>query len=258
MMNDIKKILEAVSNGLIAPEEGERLIAALMEKEEKGEKSEKKEKEAEFLLNKDEVIEGDLVLSGKKVLIEGEITEDAVLMYCDTIFSGKVGGDFVVIGGRVKFEGGVVGEDLVLIGSKAEGEPEEVYGEKVKVMNFLANGILMAISPVLRALGISSLGRKFRKGDTLVIEEDQEVNVIVLKKLIVNAHLKSRKVQVEYLEVNGELESEEIQSKKVVVNGRIKAKSIKCEKLQNNGKVLTESLDCEKITGQGEVSQEGL
>ena len=107
MMDEVKKVLESVSRGEITPEEGEKLIEAIMKRSEK--KSEENENERDFYLGEDEVISGDLILSGRKVSIKGEIKGDAVLMYCDTEFSGRVSGDLVVISGKIRFEGGKCG-----------------------------------------------------------------------------------------------------------------------------------------------------
>ncbi len=254
-MDEVRKVLESVSKGEITPEEGEKLIEAIMQKNEK--RSGDREERAEFLVKEDELIDGDLILSGKRVSIKGEITGDAVLMYCETVFSGRVKGDLVIIGGKVEFKGGVVNQDLVLVGAKSKGEPDEVLGDRVKVANFLASGILTAISPILKTLGMSFLGKRIKNDGTLVVDDYQEISTMALKRLIVNAKLKSQRIQADEIDVMGELEADEIRSRRVTIKGILKTRVLECEKLRNSGKLIVKTMRCGDISGNGEILEEG-
>ena len=257
MMDEVKKVLESVSRGEITPEEGEKLIEAIMKRNEKKTRGHEEEDENDFFIGENELIDGDLILSGKRISIKGEVKGDAILMYCDTEFSGKVRGDLVVIGGKIEFNGGIIDQDLVLIGAKVKGEPDEIGGEKVKISNFLASGVLTAISPLLRMLKISVLGNKIKTNGTFIVDEDQEINTITLKRLVVNAKLKSKRIQAEEVEVRGELEAEEIKAKKVILKGTLKADILECDRLKNSGKLVVRVMKCREITGNGEILREG-
>ena len=147
--------------------------------------------------------------------------------------------------------------DLVLIGAKSSGEPDDVIGDKVKVANFLASGILTAISPILKMVGVNFLGNKLKSEGTLVVDEDQEINTIALRKLVVNARLSSKNIRAEEIEVRGELESEEIRSKRIVVKGILRTEVLECEKLKNFGKIFVKDMRCGDISGSGEILKEG-
>ncbi|PLV59078.1 hypothetical protein [Thermotoga sp. KOL6] len=162
MSEEIRKILEAVARGEISPEEGEMLVNALLEKEEKIDFSKNSEvsSEKDFILERDEVVDGDLVLSKKKVIIKGKVRGDLALINCNTIFSGEVDGDLAVISGKVVFDGGRVKGDLALIGAKELGEKPVVEGEIAKISNFFIGGILKMIAPFIDNISVSSKKRK--------------------------------------------------------------------------------------------------
>lgn len=256
-MDEVKKVLESVSKGEITPEEGEKLIEAIMRRNEKKSGERESEEERDFFLGEDEMIDGDLILSGRRVSIRGEIKGDAVLMYCETEFSGKVRGDLVIIGGKIDFKGGFIDQDLVLIGAKSRGEPDDIMGDKVKVANFIASGVLTAISPILKTLGISFLGKRMKTDGTFIVDDYQEINTIALKKLVVNAKLKSHRIRAEEIDVRGELEADEIRSKRVTVKGILRARVLECEKLKNSGKIIVLDMKCGDISGNGEILREG-
>ncbi len=153
MSDDVRKILEAVARGEISPEEGERLLKALQAQKGEGEEKTRKRlqelDEREYVLRKGETVEGKLVLSGKKTLIEGRVIGDLVLLSCDSFFSGEVEGNMVVIGGKIVFAGGTVKKDLVLVGAEEEGEKPKVGGSVTHISNFLVETILKMVSPLV-------------------------------------------------------------------------------------------------------------
>ncbi len=257
MMEDIRKILEAVASGEISPEEGEMLIKALKEGEkDKKEKKETKEKDKIFVVENNEVVNDDLVISGEKVIIKGTVNGDVVLLYCDTEFSGTVNGDTVIIGGKVHFEGGEVNGDLVLIGAKFSGEEPEVGGDFVKITNFLATGILTALSPILKSINIrgskkkkiKSFDRKTKfsfKGFTeFNVSEGDKVDVGILNDL-------------KRVVVDGELSCKTLEAKEIVVGekGKLISPLIKAEiiKVEDGGNIKTKFLWCQKLIGSGKV-----
>ena len=250
MMEDVKKILDAVARGDISPEEGEKLISALLEREEKGkrEKREKeKRKEAEFVLRSGEVIDGDIVLSGKRVSIHGKVRGDVVLIQCDLEFSGEVEGDLVLISGRAKLDGGKVGGDLAVIGAKVEGDVDEVKGDRVKISNFFINGILMALSPILKGLSVTSVGGR------TTVKGSRKMDYLNVRDLVVDEKLEVKKIEAKKVVVNGRLKVDQLISEKLIVRGEIFAKKIKSDEIVNDGRIVADEIEYEKLTGSGEI-----
>lgn len=167
MSDDVRKILEAVARGEISPEEGEKLIKALQEREKEKEQDQEFQEtfdEEEYVLREDETVEGDLVFSKKRVSIRGKVMGDLVLMNCDSFFSGEVEGDMVVIGGKVEFAGGKVREDLVLLGTKEKGEKPKVGGSEVRMSNnFLVRLMMGVVSPFVARMEITSKKKEGEK-----------------------------------------------------------------------------------------------
>lgn len=250
MMEDVKKILDAVAKGDISPEEGEKLISALLEREEKGkrEKREKeKRKEAEFVLRSGEVIDGDIVLSGKRVSIHGKVRGDVVLIQCDLEFSGEVEGDLVLISGRAKLDGGKVGGDLAVIGAKVEGDVDEVRGDRVKISNFFINGILMALSPILKGLSVTSVGGR------TTVKGSRKMDYLNVRDLVVDDELEAKKIDAKKVVVSGRLKVDQLISEKLIVRGEIFAKKIKSDEIVNDGRIVADEIEYEKLTGSGEI-----
>ncbi|ADA67064.1 conserved hypothetical protein [Thermotoga petrophila RKU-10] len=162
MSEEIRKILEAVARGEISPEEGEMLIKAMQEKEreESGSKGASSEREGNYILDENEIVEEDLVLSKKKAIIRGKIKGDLALINCETFFSGEVEGDLAVIGGKIEFDGGTVKGDLALIDAKDSGKAPVVEGDIARISNFFVGGILKMISPFIGNISVSSRKKK--------------------------------------------------------------------------------------------------
>ncbi|MCD6550731.1 hypothetical protein [Thermotoga sp.] len=156
MSEEIRKILEAVARGEISPEEGELLLKALQEKEKEGKEWEKDLSEKNFVLEEDEAVEGDLVLSKKKVIVKGKVKGDLVLINCETFFSGEVEGDLAVISGKIEFDGGKVKGDLALIGAKESGRKPSVGGDVARISNFFVSGMLKMFSTFISNISVSS------------------------------------------------------------------------------------------------------
>ncbi len=260
MMEDVRKVLEAVARGEISPEDGERLIRAIQEREKGGKEKREEEKgknEKGFVLREGEVIDDDLTLSGEKVRVEGKILGDLVLLQCDTFFSGSVGGDMAVIGGKVEFDGGRVEGDLVLIGAKVKGKEPEVLGDRVKITNFLATGILTALSPILGGLRIRS-GEKKKVGE--VIEEmvilpgdSKKVGFIDVERLVVHGELKSTGVRCESMLISGKAKVDNLVCETLNVPGELRAGNVKVEVLNVDGRMTVHNLRAENISGSGEI-----
>ena len=251
MMEDVKKVLDAVARGEISPEEGEKLISALLEKEERGkkEKGKDRKKEAEFIVKSEEVIDGDVVLSGKRVLIQGRIRGDVVLIQCDLEFSGEVEGDLVLISGRAKLDGGRVGGDFAVIGAKVEGDVDEVKGDRVKISNFFINGIMMALSPILKGLSVTSIGGK------TTVKGSRKVDYLNAREIVVDDELEAKKVEAKKVVVNGLLRAEKIEAEKLVVRGEVVARRIDSREIVNDGRIVAEQIRYEKLVGSGEISK---
>ncbi len=265
MMEDMRKVLESLVNGDISPEEAEMLIKALKERDEGKEKEDEKEKkdkkwekeEKSLVVEEGEKMEGDMVVSGQRVVIKGEVDGDVVLTSCDTYFSGKVEGDLVLIGGRVRFDGGYVGGDLVLIGAKATGEFPSVMEDTVKISNLLATGILSAVSPILRGMGVSIRpGKKLKKYDNLVIENDESFDKnIYAESIHVKARMKARNVHAEEIvvEKHGVMEAIRISADEVTVYGKVEAAKLEADELLVDGEVAVDKLRCDILKGNGRV-----
>ncbi len=268
MMEDMKKILEAVACGEITPEEAEMLIKALKEKEEKESgKSEKKEKKTSkakeeekkglFVIDQAEVASGDLFLTGQRVVIRGRVKGDVTLFDCDTEFSGEVDGDMVLIGGKIRFEGGRVDDDLTLIGVRVSGDLPEVGGETVRISNFFASGILNLVSPILKGIGVNiHPGKKLRKFESLVVSTDREINEnVYADQLIVKARLKTKNVIAESIvvEKDGILEGVKIRADDIVVHGKMKCSKLEADELNVSGEIEAGKITADDIQGTGVI-----
>ena len=251
MMEDVKKILDAVARGEISPEEGERLISALLEREEKGkekrDKGKERKREAEFIVKSGEVVDGDIVLSGKRVFIQGKVRGDVVLIQCDLEFSGEVEGDLVLIGGRAKLDGGKVAGDFAIVGAKVEGDVDEVRGDRVKISNFFINGILMALSPILKGLSVTSVGGK------TTVKGSRKVDYMNAREIVIDDELEAKKIEAKKVVVNGLLRVDHLKTEKLIVRGEVVARRIKSTEIVNDGKISAEEMEYEKLVGSGEV-----
>ena len=272
MFDDIKKILEAVANKEITQEEAEMLIKALKEREKKKKKKkgffkkkeEKKEESSDnsdygetFIVNENDIVSGDVVLSSSKAIIHGTVNGDVVLIKCDLDFSGEVMGDLAVLGGRASFNGGKVHGDLVLMASKYSGKLPVVSGDTVRMSKFLASGIMNVVSLAMGGLGIKVFpGKKGKKHESYNVSSPRnEKEDISVEIMTVSSKFTGKDVSAEFLTVEneGEMIAYNVSADVAKIYGKLYCNKLEADSLLVNGLVHLKTLVCDQLSGNGKI-----
>uniref|UniRef100_A0A7C4GJA6 YvlB/LiaX N-terminal domain-containing protein n=1 Tax=Fervidobacterium thailandense TaxID=1008305 RepID=A0A7C4GJA6_9BACT len=229
---ELRKILEAVENGELSPEDGEKLINALFEssKEDFGQSKVKELYNEVFVVKPGEIIRETVSARNSKLTIEGEILGDLDVVNCYVELSGTVHGNLNAATSKISWRGGRVLGDARLVMCQESGNGY-VFGKK--------NGVAVDLP--------------FIKG---VIEEDYHDDSVTKEEMVLNGDFETEEIKdVKLIRVVGNVRAEKLHCEKLIVSGKLHSQSVSCEHLeiQSNASLSTQKLWVEELKNDGKL-----
>lgn len=255
---ELRRILQAVEEGEITPEDGEKLIEALFEFEnERAERYAKEVSNSEFVLEKGERLQGDLLLMNSHARIAGVVAGSLDVVNSSVELVGVVEGNLNAVHSRIDWLGGKVLGNVRLVMSNQSGE-ERIGGRK-EVVDTDWPPKDTKLEESLDGGGVTIDGERYATeisgSRKVVVDGNVSVEAIDCEELTVRGRLSAGKVSCErvFIEKGGEVNVGKCSAEFFENGGRFKGEKVHFETIRNFGVCEVGKLWAETLENEGEV-----